>query len=438
MVLLSATLLAVACAGLTSAHAVSEGTPEHQLLPRYPVEVDDVHLHEIESRANSFKCPVFPGVTASQTCGDKDIFWDNVSYEGKTVTYYFAPNDKIISAASAANRKAVRDLLEDSIKYALTAYKNVAKGLKIYVGVVGLIENNSGLFGMANVGAKDNKVQYCGVLMKYPSSVSDPIIKLRTQKAMVHELYHCMQFGQNYIGMPKNGQGTRGKWWVEGTARWMDGVLYPPQKHQDLLDLGEFPEEYKWQKSLPEQTYEAALYYHYLNQAGISNAIINNWVTTKKARNTLAEDLADAANTPMLADNWHGFAEAFANNAINYTSKIAIHIDKPFPQPLTTVVPRLILGGMETWNYYRDSFTFNIGRFSFPKGTEHRLTFPSGKGFQCSYRQQGGPKAWLGHGDPSVTIKNTHTDGFGVDILCSCNAAVTCSGKLTVKRMANP
>ncbi|KAK0710713.1 hypothetical protein B0H67DRAFT_646147 [Lasiosphaeris hirsuta] len=401
-----------------------------------PPPSEETIVPGLAARATSFKCPVYPNEPPAQTCTDRDIFWDNRSVSGKSVTFYFTPNDPVISAASAANRTAARELIEGAMNRALDYYQNWAVGLKIYFGVVGKLEKVSGKTLSATTGSPP-KVTHCDILMVYPDSTTNPIMRLRMLKVVAHELYHCIQFGANIAGMPS--EADNGEWWSEGSARYFDGVLYPPPPSgapTSLLDMSKFAEEYNPRRSLVQQEYEAALYYHYLQQVGVSPGAINAWVLAKTARRTAADDMRDAARTPLLADHWHGFAEAFVDNRINYTASNPIRLTNPLPNPPGTIaVPALSVGS--SWSsgpVAVDAFMFNQTRFAFPTQTDHRVTLPKGTGFKCSFRQAGAT-VWKGAGDVSFTVKNSRTARLLVDILCSCNGAVACSGSITVARI---
>ncbi|KAK0649070.1 hypothetical protein B0T16DRAFT_125316 [Cercophora newfieldiana] len=385
-------------------------------LPTQPSS-EEAATPQLFPRATSFKCPVYPRDKASETCTEDDIIWDNRSVGGKSVTLYFTANDPIISAASSAQRAAARKLIEDATNRALTYYQNWAKGLKVYLGVVGELE---GMYGatLPTRNSTTRAVEHCDIIMVYPDDTADPVQKLRMLKVVVHELYHCIQ------------------WWVEGSARYFDGVLYPPQGITDpsLLELGAFAEEYNPKKSLVEQTYEAALYYHFLEQSGVSADKINAWISSKTARGSFEDELLDAASTPILADHWHAFAEAFADHGIFYAPDNHIELSNPLPSvPITITVPDLHAGAAQSYAVDIPPFTFDRARLTFPAGTQHRVGLPSGKGFECSYRQAG-TATWKQFGDAASFNVKAGGNHLSVDILCSCNAGVLCQGRVVAAR----
>jgi hypothetical protein len=245
-----------------------------------------------------------------------------------------------------------------------------------------------------------------------------------------------MQYAQNLNGVHLRGDSGRRGWWVEGTARFFDGVLYPPPTSRDLLNLGKFPEEYHPELSLVRQTYEAALFYHYLVQAGVTASRVNSWVASKIGRSSVAEDIGDISKTSIFTSNWHRFAKAFVDNAINYTATIPIVLAHRFPSPAQlTPLASLGVGSTQRIPYALEPFTFNVTSFRFPVNTKHKFTLPGagGEEFACSYRETG-RVPWRA-GDQTVTI-TASTSTVSVEVVCSCSDATVCSGRFVAERTA--
>ncbi|KAK0646854.1 hypothetical protein B0T16DRAFT_458736 [Cercophora newfieldiana] len=371
-------LLALAVCSVSAAPSIA--FPTASLLPR-----------------TSFACPVFPDFDGVlQICTDKDLFWDNRRAYGKDVTIYTIPNDPVIAGASSPSLATALETVESAVNRGLSYFQSWGAGLKIYIALLGNIPDDDGSspYGKANAAYTTTSggspsILHCDVLILYPKS-NDPDHKLRALKAVVHELYHCLQYAQNLNGAKLRGTSTRRAWWIEGTARFFDGVIYPPPTSRDLQDLGKFPEAYNPEISLVRQTYEAALFYHYLVQAGLSPSRVNNWVASKTGRSSVAEDVQDISETATFTSNWHGFARAFADNAINYTASIPIVLANPFPRPAALApLSSLGVGTTQRIPYALEPFTFNMTTFRFPINTVHRLSFLGiGEGgFDCSYRE---------------------------------------------------
>jgi len=377
-------------------------------------------------RADSFTCPVFRswgGVT--DTCSGDAIVWNNRTTLNKHVTLYYLPHDKVIVNSGAAYLKTAIDLIAGSLDTGMPLYQQWGAGTNIYFGIVG----DHDAYGSARPEQENEKLKHCEVVVRYPDPTAPQSeISLRTTKAAVHEFYHCVQYAQNLKGR-NSGSSERRSWWMEGTARFFDGVIFPIPANINILGRGAFPEEYNPSVSLVEQSYEAALFWHYLVQTGIKPSEVNAWVATKLGRNSVKEDLVDIEGTPLFANNWLGFAQAFVDNKINYTASIPIPIVNRIAAPSPLQVSLSVGGKMNTTGSDVAGFTFNLRRVAFPASTVHSLEPP--KGTPCSVRLVG-DSAWR----PVSSAFNftTNSEAAQVEVVCACNKSVACSSRFLIER----
>ncbi|KAK0627593.1 hypothetical protein B0T14DRAFT_493653 [Immersiella caudata] len=377
-------------------------------------------------RADSFECPVFKNWSgARERCSGDAIIWNNKTTAGKHVTYYVTPNDKTIVGSGAARRKAAVEMVEGALNKGLAYYEKWGIGVNVYLGMVG--ELNA--WGSANPSTDSRgNLDHCDVIIRYPGAKEDPVVTLRTMKSTVHELYHCVQYAQNLNGR-NSGSSAQRDWWMEGSARFFDGVMYPITKKDNILGRGQFPEEYDPKISLVDQSYEAALFYHYLHNAGTTPDQINDWVATKAGRNTVGEDLADLEKTPLFVDNWHGFAEAYVNNKVNYTTEIPINIVTPLSPIETRPLAEDVGGKYTTTSRRTGGFRFILGRYTLPARTRYSGSVASGTTATCSWR--------VARGEWQPVSANFDVTGAGpVEVLCSCTKATGCSSQFGFERTA--
>ncbi|KAK0643202.1 hypothetical protein B0T16DRAFT_415496 [Cercophora newfieldiana] len=382
-------------------------------------------LPEISPRADSFSCPVFKNWSgARETCSGDAIIWNNKTTGGKHVTYYVLPNDATIVRSGAARRKAAVEMIEGALNKGISYYERWGAGVNVYLGIVG----DHSAWGSANPTTGANgQLEHCDVIIRYPGATEDAVVTLRTLKSVVHEFYHCVQYAQNLKGR-NSGTSAQRDWWMEGSARFFDGIMYPITKNDKILGRGQFPEEYDPSVSLVDQSYEAALFYHYLHNVGTDPSQINEWVAGKAGRSTVAEDLADLEKTPLFVNNWHGFAEAYVDNKVNYTSTIPINIVNPLRRVETVSLSQDVGGKLTTTSRTVGGFRFIAGRYNLPARTHYVASLAQGMSAPCSMRVAGG--AWR-----RVTTLDVSASAAGsIDIVCSCTKAAGCSSQFVFER----
>jgi hypothetical protein len=232
-------------------------------------------------------------------------------------------------------------------------------------------------------------------------------------------------------------------WWIEGTARFMDGELYPIAPGSNVVKLGYFPEHYDPRFSVVEQPnkgYSTSLFFHYLLMTGRTVANVNQWVAQKVGQTSVDKDLIDIAadRSPYLSfpKNWHGFAVAFADKKIKYHSSGEL-IQLAVSVPSTTLAQSLTVGQTKPLSRSVKAFTFNIVRYTFPANTANFL-LPSGTAlpFRCSFRLKGST-SWVPVGAGVWEYIQPATSGTSyIDTLCSCGSATDCSGTFSARRSA--
>ncbi|KAK4450825.1 hypothetical protein QBC34DRAFT_402640 [Podospora aff. communis PSN243] len=382
-------------------------------------------------RADSFQCPVYESWKgARETCSGEEIIWNNKTTAGKYVTYYIPSSDRTVSRAGAARTKVAVDMIEGALEKGLAYYERWGAGIKVYLGIVGQYD----AWGSASplTDAREN-MEHCEVLIRFPGDREDPVVTLRTLKSTVHELYHCVQYAQNLKGR-NSGTSEQRAWWMEGTARFFDGVMYPIATRVDaVLERGQFPEEYDPRISLVDQTYESALFYHYLHNVGTTPDQFNDWVATKTGRSTVAEDLADLEKTPLFADNWHGFAEAYVNNKVNYTATVPIKIVTPLSPFETRTLSGDVGSRVDTRSRSIGGFRFALGRYNLPPTTHYSVAWVEGleRRAVCTWRVARGE--WQSVSESFDVIAGV---AGTVEILCSCTKAAGCVSQFVFERKA--
>jgi len=376
------------------------------------------------NRADSFACPVFESWSgAKETCSGDDIIWNNKTAGGKYVTYYILPNDATIVGSGAARRKVAVDMIEGALNTGISYFSQWGVGVNVFIGVVG---QHTAWGSASPVTGADGALESCNLIVRYPGATEDAVVTLRTKKSVVHEFYHCVQYAQNLKGR-NSGSSDQRDWWMEGSARFFDGIMYPITKNDNILGRGQFPEEYDPKGSLVDQSYEAALFYHYLHNVGITTSQINDWVASKMGRSTVAEDLVDIAATPLFADNWHGFAQAYVGNTVNYTTTIPIQIVNPLAYVETVGLSQEVGEKLTTTARAIGGFKFSVGRYNFPAKTQYRVT--AVQDATCSRRAVGG--AW----EPvSGEFDVTAEAAVEAEFLCSCNKSASCASQFVMER----
>jgi hypothetical protein len=382
-------------------------------------------------RADSFQCPVFESWNgARETCSGEEIIWSNKTTAGKHVTYYIPSSDRTVSRAGAARTKVAVQMIEGALDKGLAYYEKWGVGINVYLGIVGQYS----AWGSANPLTDANgNMEHCEVIIRFPGATEDPVVTLRTMKSTVHELYHCVQYAQNLKGR-NSGTAEQRAWWMEGTARFFDGVMYPiANLVNDVLERGQFPEEYDPRVSLADQNYESALFYHYLHNVGTTPEQLNDWVATKTGRSTVAEDLADLEKTPLFVDNWHGFAEAYVGNKVSYTTTIPINIVTPLSPFETATLSGEVGTKVNTRSRTIGGFRFALGRYNLPAGTRYSGTWLEGleRRATCTWRVARGE--WQPVSESFDVIAGV---AGTVEILCSCTKAVGCLSQFVFERKA--
>jgi len=217
----------------------------------------------------------------------------------------------------------------------------------------------------------------------------------------------------------------------------VDGEAYPiTPARKAVTDMGIFPEDYNPSSSLVEQSYAAALFFHYTRNIGKPLNAINSWVTAKDGKNSPKDDLADIAKANdylPFSGIWHGFAFAFATKMIKYPSgDIINHVTltssalatESLTKDATRKAPRTV-----------KAFTFNIIRFTLPANTQYKFGVPvASTTFLCSVRRKGETEWGLLAFDAGIYSSQVASGTTYMETLCSCASANDCSGSLTVKR----
>ncbi|KAK0738041.1 hypothetical protein B0T18DRAFT_421148 [Schizothecium vesticola] len=328
--------------------------------------------------------------------------------------------------------------VKDAITKALQQYSGWCGRFKIYIGLIGeVVEGN---YGQAQPVTDGTTFGHCNVLVSAANDIISVDALQRIQKSVAHEIYHCLQYAQNLAGKRKAAKG-RDDWWIEGTARFMDGELYPIAPGSGVVNLGIFPEHYDPRVSIVEQPgkgYAASLFFHYLLTTGHTLSNINQWVSKKIGQKSVASDLADLAadTSPHLSfpKNWHGFAVAFASRTIKYLSSGDL-IELTSNPPSVTLSRNLAVGQTRALSRSIKSFTFDVVRYTFPVNTTNSLQFPdTATTLRCSYRLRGRTFWDSARAGLSISIQPVASGTSYIDTLCSCSAATTCSDTFNIER----
>jgi hypothetical protein len=390
-------------------------------------------------RATSFQCPVFTKYAIPNvTCPATDVHIDSVESYGKTVFLYAKSSDPLIAKNGIASLNTRIGRVKTAITAALKQYSGWGGKFKVHIGLLG--ELDGGGYGKAQPVTYGTAFRHCNVLIAlYNNPISTDAL-LRIQKAVVHEIYHCVQYAENLAGKRKAADGLD-DWWIEGTARFMDGEIYPITPGSGVTDMGLFPEAYNPAVSIVEQAgqgYSAALFFHYVLSTGRSVANVNDWVAAKVGQTSVANEHADLAADRSAAlsfpKNWHGFAVAFADRKIKYRSSgDAIVTTRSLTY--TPFTQTLVVGQITPSKRTVKPFTFDAVRYTFAANTANFLQLPGPTALRCSFRLKGSA-AWV-----TVTSGSTWeyippaTSGTSyIDTLCSCSGATTCSGTFNTQR----
>lgn len=405
-------------------------------LPTWPSISDDVN--PISRRADAFACPVFGSTFNGYkgSCTSSDVVWSGATVSGKTISFYYVSQDPSIKAAE--NFTVTLDAIKTAATTALATYKNWAPGINIYLGLVGAIPDADGAasaYGIAHpVKTSSGAFSRCEVLVSLPPNSSDSSI-LRLKKAVSHELFHCVQYGQNLAGINSGKIVTdTTDWWVEGTARFFDGIIYPIPRalRSNILQLGTFPEHYRPSITIFENNYAASLFFHYLRNIGYTLDQIDAWIARKVGQPTEALDIQDTAATSLFTSNWHGFALAFANNNLTYPTAVPITPIRPLV-PVLRATEVLGIGNSRTEPISVEPFTFSAIRYTFPEGTKYSISVVSAAAF--SLRPAGSAAGWKVASGQTFSFTATTTSN-SVDALVSCSKARACSGLVTFSRLS--
>lgn len=225
------------------------------------------------------------------------------------------------------------------------------------------------------------------------------------KQILAHEIYHCAQ--KFNLGFDKGELYKSQSWWVEGTADYFSGRVYPKTNFEFIS-----AREYKPQFMLFLQPNE-------YSTSAFFQSLSNSWVGPD-AVDSLVEDLALVREYP---EQWKIFA--------GYPS-MDLHF-KRFAEELTTgrivdagggFLPKISLVPSFTFDVKKDSQTYEIQfrPFSIISST---FTFPKGGRFEVIYSAND-----LDEDDFSVMTREGGKDGLWEDIYAdypkvidtSCNA----------------